>query len=140
MFNNMCTFSHVKTKKSVMPIAHEIVYPEDLPKNIRNSFRFICSNYVYHIDSSLGQLASQTDFFPEKIYRNVTGYKARCNRLNQDVIDTVFNILNLDFQSVLKVAFLFQKSNCNAVSFTEDTVVFFNAVEQSFGEKCRNKK
>lgn len=137
----MCSFSHLQIKCYPIDRAAEKVFPDTLERTFPNVFRFIFHSYVYYKDILLVDFQNSFDINPSAVCRNLTSYTLKAKTLNLNVVQAVFKHLNLDFKKFCVLVEQFQDATyCNSVTFTDNTVIFFNAFEQSFGEKCRNKK
>jgi hypothetical protein len=120
----------LKIKDNKHPIAHELVFPENVKRDYVNCFRFVFMSIVYHADINLAQTSRDVGINPSKVLRHLTLVADRARSgIKQEVIDAVFGKLNLDVKAVQVLAKHFELSECNAISFSEDYAIFFNAVE-----------
>lgn len=125
----MLYLHQLKIKDNKHPIAHEVVFPEHTKRNYINSFRFVFMSLTYHLDTNISQVCKELGYDKNRVYRNFVLVQRSSKWIDKELLEAVFQHLNFDYHAISLIAKHFELSECNAISFSEDYTVFFNAVK-----------
>lgn len=114
-------------------IAAELVFPECLPRNTTNAFRFVFKSYMYHKDLTQLDYAQAKGITIALVNRNI-GLSVHANAtINLQMAKDICEFFNINFEHMCMIAEKFVKNaEYNSISFAPGKVIFLIAFHQNF--------
>ncbi len=131
----MANFKQIKIKDNRVPLAHEVVFPDDCERNFGNCFRFLVSSYLYYKNTKISSITQGCGVPNNTMYRNLCFSENMTKVINMEVVKQVFSVMSLDLNLFIVIAKHFQLSTCNGISFTSSYVIFFNAFYENMSDE-----
>lgn len=122
--------------KNCDPIAHEIVFPEDIEKTLVNCFRFALKSYLYHKDLNLYTFFPHSGLSSNTLTRQL-GVSTSSNKvINYNTAIKACKYFDVEFDFLYLIAEqLVKNPQYNAMSFSgkkSNRVTFFKAYKFSY--------
>lgn len=116
-------------------VAHEVVFPEKLSRNLVESFRFVLKSWVYHKDMSMLNLDHHMNKRVSYQLRSTTS-NTRSRSINYELAKIACTFFETDFLFICHIAAVFKKHpEYNGICFSDDgSVIFIKAFKHNYGE------
>lgn len=117
-------------------IASEVVFLEDIERNVANAFRFALKSYLYYKDLRLNDFTSHIGMNHQTVVRQLGAGKYSTQTISHRLAVAACKYFKVSFEYLYNIADQFVKnSEYNTISFLEDgTVIFIKSFKLSFSE------
>lgn len=115
-------------------IASEVVFPDDIERNLINAFRFALKAYLYYKDLALLDFSLHSKIHHQTVARHIGISKQSSLIIRYDIAKQACEFYGVKFEYLYHIAQQFVKNpEYNSISFIEDgTVIFVKAFKISF--------
>lgn len=120
--------------KDRVHIAHEVVFNNDIRRDIAGCFRFVLRSWLYYKDIDLKSFSTAVDIPFNKVHRNI-GYGISTNRkIQYSLAKEACIFFGTSIEYIYAIAEQFLKNPLyNGISFDGDTVIFLTCFEFNAG-------
>lgn len=107
-------------------LAHEVVFPDDIHRNIPNAFRFALKSYLYYKDRALFEFSTYSKMSSNTISRQLGAGRSVNLLINYTTAKAACDFFEIDITRLYSIAEHFVNNReYNAIGFNESGHVLF---------------
>ena len=121
-FFNLFILGDKMKKLSVQrqPIAHEVVFPSNVERNLNTCVKFVTQSYLYFKELSANDFAQVLNKSHSFVYREFTVSTCSNITINEQMLQAFCDHFNIDIKQVYHIANQLLQSHYNVLIVNED--------------------